>query len=221
MIRHFRRFRCVAVCIAVFGLAARADDAPPEPTPDTAKGAVKLMCHRLAGGDLDGAIALCPADTSDDDKALMKAAVECYKAYDDLRKAAGDKFGADAVAEDKYGLSGPRPPTDQYIDHAKESPSSDDPNKVELRMTSTMPPVSAVRQGDAWRVPPAELLRASSWNRGDPAECFHTFADYARQAARDVADGKFDSAKELAREMSRRRSDYSRAQSEKRRKGGL
>src|SRR5690349_10509583 len=82
--------------------SARADDPPPEPTPDTAKGAIKLFCHRLAAGDVDKALELCPADTSEDDKTLLKDAVECYKAYDELRKAAGDKFGADAVAQDKY-----------------------------------------------------------------------------------------------------------------------
>jgi hypothetical protein len=220
MNRLFRDVVFICLCVVVCN-RARADDPPPEPTPDTARGAIKLFCHRLAAGDVDKALELCPADTSDDDKTLLKDAVECYKAYDDLRKAAGDKFGADAVAQDKYSLIGPRPPTDAYIDQAKETVSSDDPNKVELRVSTATPPLVAVKDGDTWRVLPAELLRASSWNRGDPADCFHTFADHARQATKDVADGKYEKLQDLTREMSRRRSEYSRAQSEKRRKAGL
>src|SRR5438067_1068860 len=108
MLPTFHSFPRVIVLIAIFTLAARADDSPPEPTPDTAKGAIKLFCHRLAAGDVDKAIALCPVDTSDDDKALIKYAVECYAAYEQLKKAALDKFGPEQVDE-KFNLYGPRP----------------------------------------------------------------------------------------------------------------
>ncbi len=220
-----RRFvGVVGLCLMFSIVASRADDAPttkPEPTADTAKGAVKLFCHRLLAGEADKALELCPADTSDEDKALVKAAIECYAAYEELRKNTITKFEANEAIPDNFTLYGPKPPTDSYVDSAKETADADDANRVELKMSTYYPPIVAVRQGDAWRVVPRELFRSSSPNRDDPGDYFKTFIDHAKQLAQDLADGKFQSAREVQNENNRRRSDYMRQQSERRRKGGL
>lgn len=210
------------VCVLLIPALVRAEEPqPPEPTPDTPKGAIKLLCHRLAAGDADKALELCPADTSDDDKALVKSAAECFAAWEKLRKDAMAKFEANEAIDDNFTLYAPKPPMDRYVDAAKETPDADDANKVELRVSTITPPIVIVKQGDTWRVTPVDLLKAYSWNRDDPADCFRTFTDMAKQLSQDLADGKFETARDLQRESSRRGSEYRRAINDKRRKGGL